>query len=331
MRHSIVVPTYRRPDRLRELLRAVCALEYPRHDFEVIVVDDGNCERTAAAVAEEGAPVGARYVACPQRGGPARARNLGASLASGEYLAFLDDDAVPFSDWLARFDAAIATATGQTVAFGGRTINAESNTLCGIASQNVVDFLYAWYNRDASDAGFFATNNLLCGRVAFLFIGGFDESFRSAAAEDRDFCDRWREHGRRLVFVPDAVVRHHQRSTFAAFFKQHAVYGRGAVDLHLARDRRGVERPHLEPARFYSSLLLFPVASAHGWRLAVLLLLGPVTQLAYAWGFFTERWRRRHQRPDPLTHPVLGPSPLGEGTPAERGDGSARDRRDAAP
>ena len=220
--------------------------------------------------------------------------------------------------------------TTQTVALGGRTINAESNTLFGIASQNVVDFLYAWYNRDASDAGFFATNNLLCGRAAFLFIGGFDESFRSAAAEDRDFCDRWREHGRRLVFVPDAVVRHHQRSTFAAFFKQHAVYGRGAVDLHLARDRRGVERPHLEPARFYSSLLLFPVASAHGWRLAMLLLLGPVTQLAYAWGFFTERWRRRHQRPDPLTHPVLGPSPA-EGRPAERGDDGARDRRDAAP
>ena len=46
----------------------------------------------------------------------------------------------------------------------------------GLASQNVVDFLYTWYNR-------------------------------FAAAEDRDFCDRWREHQRRLVYVPDAVVR----------------------------------------------------------------------------------------------------------------------------
>lgn len=330
MRHSIVIPTYRRPQRLRETLRAVCALEYPRHDFEVIVVDDGDCERTAAAVAKEGAPVGARYVARPQRGGPARARNVGASLASGEYLAFLDDDVIPLSDWLARFDEAIASTADQPVAFGGRTINAESNTVFGIASQNVVDFLYAWHNRDPNDAGFFATNNLVCGRVAFLFIGGFDESFRSAAAEDRDFCDRWREHGRRLVFVSDAVVRHHQRSTFADFFRQHVVYGRGAVDLHLARDRRGVERPHLEPSRFYSSLLLFPLSTARGWRLPVLLMLGSVTQVAYAWGFFTERWRRRRQRPDPLTHPVLGPPPEEE-TPTERDERGARDHRHAAP
>lgn len=319
IRHSIVIPTYRRPDRLRETLRAVCALEYPRRGFEVIVVDDAACERTSAVVAEAGAPVDARYVPRPQRGGPARARNVGASLASGEYLAFLDDDVSPQPDWLARFDEAIASAADRSAAYGGRTINAESNTVFGATSQSVVDFLYTWYNRDPDDAGFFTTNNLLCPRVDFLFTGGFDESFPSAAAEDRDFCDRWREHGRRLVFVPNAIVRHFQRATFAEFFKQHVVYGRGAVDLHLARDRRGVERPKLESSGFYTSLLLYPVSHARGWRLVALLVLGAVTQVAYAWGFFSERWRRRNSPLAPLTHPMLGPPP-GDGTPAQHGN-----------
>jgi glycosyltransferase involved in cell wall biosynthesis len=242
------------------------------------------------------------YVNSGLRGGPARARNTGAQMALGDFLVFTDDDCVPDPGWLAGYSNVLAGGS-DAVVLGGRTLNAAGVNLFAEASQNLLDFLYEWYNADETHARFFATNNLLCPAPGFRYLGGFDTSFERAAAEDRDFCDRWREHGRRLVCAKSAVVRHFHRSTLARFLKQHTGYGRGAVDLHRGRVVRGVELPRLEPLRFYWQLVTYAAGRGNGLRAIPLVMLAAASQVAYAWGYYTERARRRGARvAAPVTH-----------------------------
>ena len=83
---SIIIPTYNRRELVREAIASVMAQSY--RDFELIVVDDGSEDRTAAIVHEF---AGVRYVYQPNRGVSA-ARNHGVALSSGELIAFLDSD-----------------------------------------------------------------------------------------------------------------------------------------------------------------------------------------------------------------------------------------------
>lgn len=291
LRFSIVIPTYGRPARLKQCLQTITELDYSFDTFEVVVVDDGNLAETRDVVMQFVHRLRTRYIAQPSRSGPAAARNTGASQSSGAYLVFLDDDCTVLPGWLRGFDE-VLTGDATGTAIGGRVINAVEDNIYAAASQNVMEFLYEWYNDRSRDARFFATNNLLCPRRDFLAIGGFDERFSRAAAEDRDFCDRWRESGRRLVPADHAMVSHYHRLTLSSFVAQHFGYGRGAVDLHLGRDRRGVDRPRLEPLTFYARLVTYPLRQGKGPRQALLMGLGAATQAAYATGYYMERLRR---------------------------------------
>lgn len=86
-RVSVIVPTYNRADLIGLTLRSVLAQGVT--PVEVIVVDDGSRDATADVVAGFGDAI--RYVTQPNAG-VAAARNHGARLASGDYLAFTDSD-----------------------------------------------------------------------------------------------------------------------------------------------------------------------------------------------------------------------------------------------
>ena len=85
---SIVVPTYNRLAYLRQAVQSVFDQTY--RQWELIVVDDGSTDGTAAYVASLGGRV--RALTLPRRGGAARARNAGVGAARGAYVAFLDSD-----------------------------------------------------------------------------------------------------------------------------------------------------------------------------------------------------------------------------------------------
>lgn len=88
-RISVVVPTRDRPDCLRQALASIRALEAPDIKFEILVGDNGSDPRTLAIANEFDAvhiPV--------SRNGAGAARNAGLRVASGDYIAFLDDDDV---------------------------------------------------------------------------------------------------------------------------------------------------------------------------------------------------------------------------------------------
>lgn len=283
---SVIVPTFNRPRELFWCLEGLAAQDFSADDFEVIVADDAGSVDLQVALE----PLPVTVVRLPENAGPGAARNYGAQFATGDLLAFTDDDCSPEPGWLSalwREHRRVPQAL-----LGGRIINALPGNVCAEASQVISDLVYSHYNAVPDDAGFFSSNNIAVPRERFLAMGGFDAAFR-VASEDREFCDRWLHAGGRLVFVSDAVVRHGHDLSFRRFARQHFSYGRGAHRYHQLRASRGSGRMAQDMA-FHATLpgSLRRHLRARKYRQAVSLALLLVTwQIANAVGFFYEKAR----------------------------------------
>lgn len=305
---TVVVPTYERAGSLAACLSALAAQEFPAGRFEVVVVDDGGAVPPSELVARFQSRLDVRLIT-QTNAGPASARNAGAAAARGEYLAFTDDDCVPDARWLTALAAAFAEHPSSAVAVGGRVVNALSDGVYSVASQLLIEFLYEYYNYAGAGGGrFFITANLAVPAAGFRAVGGFDVTFPLAGAEDRDFCDRWRERGFDMAYADAAVVHHAHGLGLRSFCRQHFNYGRGAHYLHRTRARRGERRLRIEPLRFYAKLIGYPLSKSREARRARLALLLFLSQVTYGGGYFFERglallsWRqgggRRRRRND---------------------------------
>ena len=283
---TIVVPSYERPEALRACLEALIAQDDP--DREVVVVDDGSPEPLAPVCA--GLP-GVRCVR-QENAGPAAARNRGAREARGRFLAFTDDDCRPQRDWLSALRRAWDGEPRRMV--GGRVVNGLPQNPYASASQGLCDYLYDYYGAAGGEAPFFTTNNLGVARDAFMAMGGFDEGFPLAAAEDRDLGLRWRDADGHLAYAPEAVVDHHHALTLRRFWRQHANYGRGARHLHRALDRRAAGQPRVEPMRFYAGLVLWPMRRRGLRGLGGSVLMG-LSQVAMVRGYAHARVQERRE------------------------------------
>ena len=281
---SIVIPTYRRPERLAACLQSLAALDYPRDRFEVIVVDDGS----GAPVAARSAPLELTVMTQPHAG-PATARNRGAARARGDYLAFTDDDCMAEAGWLRGLAVRFGEAPDHAI--GGRTLNALPENPYSSATQLLLDFLYEWSIKSGRGT-FFASNNLAVPTGLFRARGGFDTGFPLAAGEDREFCDRWARLGGRLTYAPDAVVRHGHHLTLRGYWRQHVNYGRGALRFHRLRAKAAGDRRTVTPLSFYVSLVTYPLTSTAGTRRLSLTALLALAQIATATGYWREGRRR---------------------------------------
>jgi GT2 family glycosyltransferase len=283
---SIVIPTHQRPARLASCLQAVEKLDYPRDRFEVVVVDDGTRPEGSveAVLLPHRETLEVRLVR-QHRAGPAAARNAGAERASGDFLAFTDDDCRPRPGWLSALAKRLADAPDALV--GGRVVNGLTGNACSAASQVLIDYISGYYLKKG--APIFPSNNLAIARGVFRQLGGFDPRFPRAAGEDREFCDRGLARGVALLYAPDAVVEHSHDLTLRGFVRQHFHYGCGAWHYHRIRAQRGSNRIRLEPLRFYSDLVRAPFRLEPRQRRFTIGALLILSQIANAAGFFLER------------------------------------------
>lgn len=284
---SVVVPTYNRPEGLGRCLAALAAQDYPRERFEVVVVDDGGAipARSTAEPFLDTAPL--RLVR-QENSGPSAARNAGAAAASGDFVAFTDDDCAPEPGWLSGF-AEVFGADAKCAA-GGRTVNGRPDDVYATASELLVTFLYDYHVRGSSRGPFIPSNNVAFPLAAFRELGGFDTTFRRPGAEDRELCRRWVDRGYRLAEAGRAVVRHYHPLSLSTFVEQHFRYGRGAVLLHQSGRWT---RARSESLSFYARLVTFPFRSEPmpaAMRLSALML---VTQAAHTAGFIWEATKNR--------------------------------------
>lgn len=213
--------------------------------FEVVVVDNGSTDATAAVAAAH--PVVDRVVE-ESRPGSYAARNAGVASAQGEVLAFTDADCRPAPDWLAR---GVAALDGTDVAGGAvRHLVTDRPTTW----ERYDRALYLDQQRAVRDEGYAATANLLVRANVFAAVGPFDASLRSSG--DLEWGQRASALGIRARYAPDAVVGHVARRTAVQTWRLHRRLGAGWRDLA----RRG-----LRPASaLQEPALRVPLRSAAG-------------------------------------------------------------------
>lgn len=276
---SVVVPSRDRPHALGRCLDAL-ARQTVASQLEVIVVDDGSKEATAVS-SVVGRHPNARLVR-RSGDGPAAARNAGARAARGSFLCFTDDDCAPEKDWAERL--AVALQRGADAA-GGETI--PGGGALSEASEIVARALIRPVRPGGNDVTFVPSNNLACSRALFE-TSPFDESYRRAAGEDREWCARMIAAGHTLRLVPSARVVHHQELTFGRFLRQQARYGEGAFHFH----RRSNVPRSLESWAFYPALLRR--AFRRSFRVGMLVCLAQgATAVGFTRGWTAHR-RQRH-------------------------------------
>src|SRR5829696_5239538 len=218
--YSIVIPTYKRPGALRLTLAAIAHLDYPTDKLQILVVDDGGEFETSRVVEE--AEVGAvdlTYLS-QENSGAATARNRGARAAEGELLLFCDDDILIDPNHLdldrkTREQYAGALVNGA-LEFSGQAIETFQRSPFGRYRLR----LDAMYQAEADGpllegswfaAEFLSACNLSIQKSAFWELGGFDEAFPYAGAEDQALSLEARAAGLPLVRNHEIRVRHNDQ------------------------------------------------------------------------------------------------------------------------
>src|SRR5215212_7913419 len=219
-RISVVVCSHNGERTIRDCLEGLLRLHYP--NFEVIVVDDGSTDSTADIIQE----YGFRLITTENLG-LSNARNVGMQAASGEIIAYLDDDARPDPHWLTYLAATFLSTEHAGV--GGPNVTHPSDGLTaecvGKAPGNPTHVLLS--DREAEHI---PGCNMAFRKAYLEEIGAFDTRFR-VAGDDVDICWRLRQRGWSLGFSPAAVVWHHRRNSIGAYWNQQRGYGKAEALL----------------------------------------------------------------------------------------------------
>jgi GT2 family glycosyltransferase len=218
-RVSVVVVNFREPRLTLECLAALRELD--SEDVEIICVDNASDDDSLDLL---GAVPDVRLVSAPRNLGFAGGCNLGASHATGEFVAFLNNDARPDRLWLEQArsallaDSTIGCVASKVLDWDGERID-------------YVDAGLTWFGmgykprtgercRPEDEVGrdvLFATGAaMVMRRQLFEEVGGFDERF-FMFYEDVDLGWRLNLLGHRVRYVPASVVYHRHHATVAAY------------------------------------------------------------------------------------------------------------------
>jgi len=253
---------------LEEQLEALCAQEYDE-PWEVVVADNGSSDGSIEVLRSwSGRCERIRLVDASAVSGQAAARNLAASRAGGEFLAFCDADDVVRPGWLRSFGEALAHADVVAGAFDMSSLNGASPASPAPAATRQMGFL-----------PFGLSSNLAVRREAFESAGGFSEEL--SVGEDADLCWRLQLEGCTFDFAPGAVVAKRERATAAQVFRRAVDYGRSGALLYKRYRPFGARRDLSGWTRslgwIVASCLLLPNrAHRRRWMRAVGMRLGRI-------------------------------------------------------
>jgi len=181
--------------------------------LEIIVLDNASTDKTSDLLSRIS---GIRVIFNKENVGFLRAVNQAASVANGEYLLLLNNDAVIRPASLGRASrlmdnsrdigavgARIVLPNGLLQEAGSIVWN--DGTCLGYAREQLPEANEVMFRRDVDYCSgvFFLTR-----RDLFIEMGGFDEAFAPAYYEETDYCYRLWERGMRVVYDPEVVVDH---------------------------------------------------------------------------------------------------------------------------
>jgi len=215
---SIIIPVKTINQYIRKAIPYLLTLDYP--NFEIIIVTDK----------KEKSPWETVKIISSGIVGPAKKRDLGEKNAAGKYIALIDDDAYPKSDWLKK--ALKHFKDKKVAAVCGPGISPPFTRFLEQVSDNISTSKLCWGNatfrnkpegkvRAVDD---YITANLIVRRSDYQKAGGFATTYWPG--EDTSFCLNIVEKLRKkIIYDPEVIVYHYRRPFGSAYLKQVGGYG----------------------------------------------------------------------------------------------------------
>jgi glycosyltransferase involved in cell wall biosynthesis len=234
---SVIIPVRNGGRFLPQMLETLCASDYPRDHWELIVVDDASTD-DSALVASRFADV---IIRLPGRArGPGYARNRGVERARGQCVVFLDADVVVRTETLRQIATTLTSRADIDAVFGAYC---DEPLAAGLVSQYRNLLHHYTHDQDPGEVHSFWAGCGAVRRHVFMDVGMYDEwRFSRAQIEDIELGYRISGNGYRILLRPDIQVTHLKRWTFWGMMRADFV-DRGVPWARLLSEQRTLLGP----------------------------------------------------------------------------------------
>ena len=219
---SVCICTHNRPGYVRDCLAGLANQTVGPETFETLIIDSGSTDGVYAELAAMVAETPNARLIRIDRPGVSIARNAGAGAAKSDYIAYIDDDAIPANDWIEQIRQAITDLGGVPALLGGRILPIWEaplpewwpTRLRGVLSIIEADGRGIYRRRGA--AGDLAPYgaNMVIHVTTMRSIGGFGDSAGREGAKllsDEDVQLAWRlQDAGYAVHYESRIIVHHQ-------------------------------------------------------------------------------------------------------------------------
>ena len=216
---SLIICTYNREKYIRPLLESIAKNDYPKTDYEIVLVDN-NCTDNTREVCEQfvaaNPEVTLRYVVESEQGLSA-ARNKGIKESKGDIIIYVDDDALVDSDYI-RIYAEHFAANPDTMAAGGPIEPLYETEEPSWMSPYTKALLTAWMNygdkvREYPNGRFPGGGNAAYRKEVFDRVGLFNTELGRKgnlllASEEKDIFDKMKALEMKVLYLPTPVLHH---------------------------------------------------------------------------------------------------------------------------
>ncbi len=273
---SVVVCSHDRLDYVRACMDSLAQQTVGADAFEIVVVDSGSPAPVALQIRQIAETISNARLVRLEAAGVSLARNEGARAARGEYVAYIDDDAVAAPDWIERIQQVLADQGCRPAVLGGRVLPVWEAPLPGWWPPSLRGVLSII---EYEGAGEYRTEavptslepygvNMVLKREAMLQIGGFAEvlgrmGLMLQSDEEVQLAWRLQDAGFSAIYDSRIVVRHSiQARRFTARWLLARLYWQGASTV---RTRRLLGQGNLARREFPRRLLVEAITLPFTW------------------------------------------------------------------
>ena len=267
---TLVIPGRNCAATINPCLTAAVPLKQSGRVVEIVLVDDASTDETRRIATGydvtvlSGAGIGA-----------AAARNVGWRHAQTPLMWFVDADCVIEAEAFERLVAHLSD--DQVGGVGGSYANLRPDSMLACL---IHEEIVARHAAMPTEVDFLGGFNVIYRRAALEAVGGFDERYPGATAEDADLSFRVRNAGYRLHFEPGARVGHFHETRLLRYLNTQRRHGFWRVRLHLDHRRQGMGNAysgvadHIQPPLAMIALASLPLlATQRLWWVPVAALL----------------------------------------------------------
>jgi len=205
---SVVIPICNSEKTIKRTIEALLSQKTEK-SYEVIVVDDGSTDETPNIIQKY--PI---KIILKKNAGPSVARNTGWKAASGKIVAFTDSDCIPVPDWLDTISKHF-----QDLSVGGVGGTYKTENRGSILATYIGEDIGFRHNRLRKEIEATGTFSAAFRKNLLKQVGGFDETYEKATAEDFDLCFAIRKTGYKIIYEPKAIVGHYHKEEFLKYMK----------------------------------------------------------------------------------------------------------------